>query len=626
MIYGRKVVALCIANAGDSRHFTFISSLNKVLQKNGYKLFVYHTCTDFYHQKQSEEGEKAVFELMDYDVIDAVVVFCESFKDTALIDYLIATANSHKTPVISVGEVRENAVPLMFDYESGFEAIVRHVVEHHGIQSTCMIAGMKEEYHSEHRIELYKKVLADNGLSFTEEQLYYGDYWWGPTKKAVQRMLAAGTVPKAIICANDSMAITVCEELKEHGYSVPEQVLVTGFDGTLEAQVHKPAITTAKCDLNLAAKEIVSILKQIEEYKHLKPVYEVPYVLDIYRSCGCHRRAHHGINIGERMKWAEDRFIKYQDDERTLMEVSEMILGCDSPKQFAECLNHFPFYNVCIALNEDCLDEKINPASDCRASSFDNRMQVVYRTGAEGVAFPEPMSRKTILPDLDIRVMYMEEPLLFNALSFLGKPFGYLYFGSFQLEEYSKILQYVKTLSNAFGSYRIIKNLKYVADSIEKMSQRDFLTGMYNRTGFYAALPAFLESARGKYVMVASLDVDNLKKINDQFGHAAGDSVIKAVAESMEAVPFEEKLCGRFGGDEMVLCVVADTVAEESLLKDRVEKYLKEHNRKSGRPYAADVSIGIVSVRENTLDLTEALKRSDKLMYENKARKKAGRI
>lgn len=626
MIYGRKIIALCIANAGDSRHFSFINALNNVLKRNGYKLFVYHTCTDFYRQKECEEGEKAVFELMDYDIIDAVVVFCESFKDDKLVDHIIATANSHKTPVISVGEVRANAVPLMFDYESGFESVVRHVVEEHGIKDTCMLAGVKGEYHSENRISVYKKVLEEHGLVFDESRIYYGDYWWGPTRKAVQSMIVEGRIPRAIICANDSMAIAVCEELKAHNYAVPEQVVVTGFDGTLEAQVYKPPLTTAKCDMNLAAKEIITILSQLAVYQPLKPVYEVPYVPDIYKSCGCFRRAHHGINIGERMKWAEDRFIKYQDDERTLMEVSEMILGCDSPAQFADCLNQFPFYNICIVLNEDCLDEKVNPAVDQRTRSFDPVMQVVYRTEAEGTEFPAAMHRKSLLPDLEGRVLYQEEPLLFTVLNFLGKPFGYLYFGSFQPEEYSKILQYVKTLSNAFGSYRIIKNLKYTADSIEKMSQTDFLTGVYNRTGFYAALPEFLEAARGKYVMVASLDVDNLKKINDQYGHAAGDFVIKAVAEATEAVPFEQKICGRFGGDEIVLCAVADTVAEESLLKERVERYLTEVNKESGRPYGAEASIGVVTIKADNFDMAVALKRSDQIMYENKARKKAGRV
>ena len=625
MLNGKKIIALCMAKAGDNRHFEFISSLNRNLQENGYKLFIYHTCSDFYRQKQSEEGEKAVFELMDYDIIDAVVLFCESFWDKELLKQLIETAQRHDTPVISVGEIHENATSVVFDYESGFEAVIRHVIEYHGVKDTCMIAGAKGEYHSENRINVYKKVLAEHQLPFSEKQVYYGDFWWGPTRDAVQKMIEEKTLPKAILCANDGMAIAACEELKKQGYLVPEQVLVTGFDGTESALIHEPPITTAKCDMDLATKEITEILNCLGEGKETASVHEVPYVADIYHTCGCKTKTGHGINIGERMKWAEDRFYKYQDDERTLMEVSEQILGCESPSQFAECLKEFKFYNACFVVNSDCLDETVNPASSERAFAYDEIMQVVYRTDAEGVAFPEAMPKKNLLPDLESRMMYREDPLLFTAMTFLGKAFGYMYFGSVQPEEYAKILQYVKTLGNAFGTYRIVKNLKYTADSMERMSQQDFLTGVLNRTGFYAALPSLLEKANGKYVMVASLDVDNLKKVNDLYGHSAGDFVIKKVAEAMEALPFDDKLCGRFGGDEMVLCAVADTVAEEKLLQERIEEYLNKENAKSNRPYEAAASIGVVTVKVEAFDMTSALKRSDQLMYENKARKKAGR-
>jgi len=103
MLYGKKVIALCIANAGDWRNFQFVSSLNNVLQENGHKLFVYHTCTDFYRGMRGEEGEKAVFDLMDYEVIDAVVVFSESFRDRSVPELIFAAAKKHNTPVVSVG-------------------------------------------------------------------------------------------------------------------------------------------------------------------------------------------------------------------------------------------------------------------------------------------------------------------------------------------------------------------------------------------------------------------------------------------------------------------------------------------------------------------------------------------
>lgn len=99
------------------------------------------------------------------------------------------------------------------DYEAGFEQAVRHIIEYHGITDTAMIAGIEGKEHSEQRIMAYKKVLAENNLPFTDDMLSYGDYWSGPAQKAVEEMIARGHVPKAIICANDMMAITVCAVL-----------------------------------------------------------------------------------------------------------------------------------------------------------------------------------------------------------------------------------------------------------------------------------------------------------------------------------------------------------------------------------------------------------------------------
>lgn len=624
MLYGKKVIALCIANAGDWRNFEFISALNNAVEKKGHKLFIYHTCTDFYRGLRGEEGEKAVFDLMDYDVIDAVVVFCDSFKDDSLLESIFTDAGKHGKPIVSIGEQWENRISLLFDDERGFEEVVRHVVEEHEIHDTCLIAGVQGEKHSERRIQVYKKVLEENGILFDDENVYYGDYWWGPTRKSIRNILRKGEPPKAIICANDSMAIAACEELRSYGYSIPEQVAVTGFDGLNEAMYNNPPLTTAKCDMELVGEHLVDVLEKLFDSQPVEKVHTAPYTLDVYSSCGCHRKALHEVNLGERMKWVEDRFIKYQDDERTLMEVSEQLVECESPSQFAQCLRQFPFFNVSIVLNGDCLDETTNPAMSNRTESFDEEMWVVFSTKAEGEEFPVAMPRKKLLPDMEER-MKREEPVLFTCLSFLGKPFGYMYFGNFSIEEYAKILQCAKTLGHAFGSYRIIKNLKYTALSIEQMSRKDYLTGLNNRAGFYAKLPDLLSKARGKHIMVATVDVDKLKPVNDGYGHNAGDYIIKSVAKALEATGFEEKICGRFGGDEMVFCAVVDGTEAEERLCSEMEHYLEKLNKENDRPYDAQASIGVVTMPAEKFDIITALKKSDQLMYENKKRKKAER-
>ena len=70
------------------------------------------------------------------------------------------------------------------------------------------------------------------------------------TKALMERFLAEPEgLPEAIVCINDSMAIAVCEVLSDHGYSVPDDVIVTGFDGIIQEQYNFPRLTTCRRDM-----------------------------------------------------------------------------------------------------------------------------------------------------------------------------------------------------------------------------------------------------------------------------------------------------------------------------------------------------------------------------------------
>lgn len=94
-------------------------------------------------ENQVQEGDKAVFALIDHTVTDALVIFDEAFQDKAVIDEIARNALDRGVPVISVGAAKEGCINFLFDYEKGFEQIVRHVIEYHGFTDTCFIAGKK---------------------------------------------------------------------------------------------------------------------------------------------------------------------------------------------------------------------------------------------------------------------------------------------------------------------------------------------------------------------------------------------------------------------------------------------------------------------------------------------------
>lgn len=139
------------------------------------------------------------------------------------------TAMSNNIPVVLIGAERDNCINFVFDYRSGYEKVVRHVVEDHGVRSVHIIGGRRNDWFSDERISVAKKVLEENGIPFNNSMVSYGDYWAGPTSAAVKRLISENKLPKAILCVNDTMAVTACAVLQENGYSVPQDVIVTGL-------------------------------------------------------------------------------------------------------------------------------------------------------------------------------------------------------------------------------------------------------------------------------------------------------------------------------------------------------------------------------------------------------------
>ena len=217
--------------------FNFIKRFNDEIVKNDYRLLVFTLNTDLYWDEDGVYPETAVFKLIPYPDIEAIIIMDEKIKSHTVARSIIEGAHKHDVPVFVVDGNYEDTVNINFDYVSGFEEIVRHVVKYHGVRHPHMMAGIKDNVFSDERIEAFKTVLAENDIPFTDDMVSYGDFWATPARKATKKLLERDTLPDAIICANDYMAINVMDVLMSAGIKVPDEVIVTGFDG-IEVKLH----------------------------------------------------------------------------------------------------------------------------------------------------------------------------------------------------------------------------------------------------------------------------------------------------------------------------------------------------------------------------------------------------
>lgn len=150
----------------------------------------------------------------------------------------------------------------------------------------------------------------------------------------------------------------------------------------------------------------------------------------------------------------------------------------------------------------------------------------------------------------------------------------------------------------------------------------DPLTGLLNRGALLERLEAMLDTnaAEGRSTVVAFLDCDKFKHINDTWGHHVGDALLREVSSRLSARLGPQEVVGRQGGDEFVVLAAVETYEQVTDLADRVRSAFAEPFRIiPGRGHVATTSIGIaVASAEAGPEVDTVLVRADTAMYEAK--------
>ena len=160
---------------------------------------------------------------------------------------------------------------------------------------------------------------------------------------------------------------------------------------------------------------------------------------------------------------------------------------------------------------------------------------------------------------------------------------------------------------------------------IHNLSLRDELTGLYNLRGFRLLAEQGLRRAnRSSHPFsVLFVDLDDLKQVNDQFGHFLGSQCLVGTADILRTVFREADVLGRIGGDEFA---VAGEFTEPGMIHavERLEEIVAGWNTGSDRPIPLSLSFGTVSSKSGSHETLDALlKSADHAMYDHKRRKKS---
>lgn len=173
----------------------------------------------------------------------------------------------------------------------------------------------------------------------------------------------------------------------------------------------------------------------------------------------------------------------------------------------------------------------------------------------------------------------------------------------------------------------ILAELRYYNRQLSDLSETDELTKIFNRRGFlkHAQQELRIAEQSGQNAFILYIDLDDLKQINDTWGHDAGDLAIEAAANILQQTFRSNDIIGRLGGDEFAVVASTPELGHEvpDRMQTRLQHYTDNYNHESDKPYTISMSLGAVALsQQNTTDIEALLAMADRRQYANKQKKK----
>lgn len=190
--------------------------------------------------------------------LDGVIATCREDIDAQILSM------AEKLPVVTIDNHSANKTIPSVSLEN-FDALVSSVnlLAELGHKQIGFMRGLTNSDVGRDRYAGYVHGLQRNGLTLDETLIYNGDFSFESGRSGIKHFLDSGTLPSALICANDEMALGAIKELKKHNLHVPADVSITGFDDIDVAGQVTPALTTLKAPTDDIAAHALSLLNDL---------------------------------------------------------------------------------------------------------------------------------------------------------------------------------------------------------------------------------------------------------------------------------------------------------------------------------------------------------------------------
>jgi diguanylate cyclase (GGDEF)-like protein len=514
----------------------------------------------------------------------------------------------HNVPIVSISVPIEGCGLVHCDNYMGSYELCMHLIKH-GYKRFGMINGPSRTPESNERFRGIEDALLQNGIR--EYYSVEGDFSEQSGYEGCIDLLKNSL--EVILCSNDLMAIGAMRAIDELGMCIPDEIAIVGFDDIEQVRLLEIPLTTVKQPFSEMACKAFDLLKTGSIHHECIPAKQV-----IRESCGC-PKAFKSIEHEEKDK-------RYYMN-RYAQSLNEYTLTIRLRSSFDQVRN----YEELFAVSDEYM-EKIG-GEQLHLCLFEDHKQLVenpleyqwpshmnYAYGYINGKRLEPRLFTTSngLP-ASIMIESGSKAYLFYPIHLNSSLYGYIVTDSHTARS-RLFTSFKREITNTLGRIDMMHQIQTYTKQMEKLAETDMLTGLMNRRGFYDYVQRTFETDKqsGGQPGIIFCDVNGLKKVNDNYGHATGDQLIIDTASVLTRV-FKDYALARMGGDEFVIYVPR---CEGDLLKrvnSELQSEIIKFNAQSKHVYQLSLEAGMAHYdprKHKTLE--ELIKDADQHLYAKK--------
>lgn len=656
-------IALIISEFEDPHTNTLCQGVARAVREMGYQLFIYPA--KFLDAKSTsllnydyEYHNNCLFQFVSENLIDVAIVNLGNIAANADKETKLQLLQMLKMPVILIADKIEGYSSVNFDNSTGMVSGIEHLIRKHNKKHIGYVSGPMHNLDAVERRDVFEQVMIRNRFVSEQYRIVVGDFTSSCTE-VIEELLDSYPEMDALVCGNDMMCFGAYQVLRKRGLVPGKDIAVMGYDDVPYAKQVMPGLSTVRADSSMIGHEAVKLCEKVLAGEIHNLLVDTTFV--IRESCGCARgsaKDETGLSLEEQ---ADIEALNL-----CLVDISQDILNkeqenCEICRRILQNVGRLNVKSVYLYAFEQERMYRNRQHWDAPETVI---LKAYYKNGAGRIpevtyrpmpVYYYPLDQLDIIevPETERRIPFKD--ILSNKhidKDFTGiKVITMLYAGEVQygfmvweVEEnyFSYISKLTYQISNTIKTNRLLQNKNQMAEDLEnaliqvreknaileEISKIDELTQIYNRRGFLDHMKRNVISKenKGKKAVAMYADMDDLKLVNDRFGHEEGDYALRAIGQILhDAVHSIEGKgeVGRVGGDEFCAYIITELDNSEEAIRRRIDAITEDLNNHSGKPFYVSFSIGMHEfVCSEEAIISQELDQADEMLYQIKFNKK----